>query len=163
MTIMPLLSRFFFFNDTATTEIYTLSLHDALPISGGLWSFADRQYCACGVWRARYTRNCSRRSYRARFISALEQNRSTASVVLFDRAVLADLGVCRFPRCACNLAGSSDRGGVLCRAAVPHFQLPRTMVSRHCFSRRADGCAHSLPQNMASEAAVAGDGTSRKK
>src|SRR5215475_883884 len=27
---------FFFFNDTATTEIYTLSLHDALPI---LWLF----------------------------------------------------------------------------------------------------------------------------
>src|SRR2546421_5890413 len=27
-----LLSHFFFFNDTATTEIYTLSLHDALPI-----------------------------------------------------------------------------------------------------------------------------------
>src|SRR5258705_2453529 len=28
-----MISRFFFFNDTATTEIYTLSLHDALPIS----------------------------------------------------------------------------------------------------------------------------------
>src|SRR6266536_6636448 len=28
-----LVSFFFFFNDTATTEIYTLSLHDALPIS----------------------------------------------------------------------------------------------------------------------------------
>src|SRR6266436_10355693 len=28
-----LLVFFFFFNDTATTEIYTLSLHDALPIS----------------------------------------------------------------------------------------------------------------------------------
>src|SRR5258708_24489233 len=28
------MSFFFFFNDTATTEIYTLSLHDALPISG---------------------------------------------------------------------------------------------------------------------------------
>src|SRR2546430_4524604 len=27
---------FFFFNDTATTEIYTLSLHDALPISEGV-------------------------------------------------------------------------------------------------------------------------------
>src|SRR6266496_3810873 len=27
--------NFFFFNDTATTEIYTLSLHDALPISPG--------------------------------------------------------------------------------------------------------------------------------
>src|SRR5258707_8697100 len=29
-------SFFFFFNDTATTEIYTLSLHDALPISPNL-------------------------------------------------------------------------------------------------------------------------------
>src|SRR5256885_16890330 len=28
----PAYSLFFFFNDTATTEIYTLSLHDALPI-----------------------------------------------------------------------------------------------------------------------------------
>src|SRR3712207_8107313 len=28
-----LICAFFFFNDTATTEIYTLSLHDALPIS----------------------------------------------------------------------------------------------------------------------------------
>src|SRR3989449_3855471 len=28
-----MLRTFFFFNDTATTEIYTLSLHDALPIS----------------------------------------------------------------------------------------------------------------------------------
>src|SRR2546426_2170655 len=32
---------FFFFNDTATTEIYTLSLHDALPISGRSCSVAD--------------------------------------------------------------------------------------------------------------------------
>src|SRR2546426_8804318 len=29
----PTIFFFFFFNDTATTEIYTLSLHDALPIS----------------------------------------------------------------------------------------------------------------------------------
>src|SRR3712207_7293863 len=34
---MPLL---FFFNDTATTEIYTLSLHDALPISGDVGAVA---------------------------------------------------------------------------------------------------------------------------
>src|SRR5256885_17206660 len=31
--VVCLLFFFFFFNDTATTEIYTLSLHDALPIS----------------------------------------------------------------------------------------------------------------------------------
>src|SRR5436305_10787170 len=30
--VFSLFSVFFFFNDTATTEIYTLSLHDALPI-----------------------------------------------------------------------------------------------------------------------------------
>src|SRR2546425_4990369 len=34
---------FFFFNDTATTEIYTLSLHDALPIYRGAWRSAFRQ------------------------------------------------------------------------------------------------------------------------
>src|SRR5688572_32058914 len=32
MGILTTLISFFFFNDTATTEIYTLSLHDALPI-----------------------------------------------------------------------------------------------------------------------------------
>src|SRR3712207_8792935 len=33
----------FFFNDTATTEIYTLSLHDALPICGAHQAAANRQ------------------------------------------------------------------------------------------------------------------------
>src|SRR2546430_7883003 len=32
MALSPPSNLFFFFNDTATTEIYTLSLHDALPI-----------------------------------------------------------------------------------------------------------------------------------
>src|SRR2546425_6199108 len=36
---MSTLESFFFFNDTATTEIYPLSLHDALPISQDpLWA-----------------------------------------------------------------------------------------------------------------------------
>src|SRR5258707_14978189 len=39
---------FFFFNDTATTEIYTLSLHDALPIC---WRCCDRQPSrSCSRW-----------------------------------------------------------------------------------------------------------------
>src|SRR3989449_8441229 len=37
-----LLSSLFFFNDTATTEIYTLSLHDALPISQLGHTFSPR-------------------------------------------------------------------------------------------------------------------------
>src|SRR5712664_1436354 len=35
LMLLLLVCLTFFFNDTATTEIYTLSLHDALPISAG--------------------------------------------------------------------------------------------------------------------------------
>src|SRR3989454_4840591 len=45
----------FFFNDTATTEIYTLSLHDALPISS---SPAPSRIWPC--WRSRSSRSTSR-------------------------------------------------------------------------------------------------------
>src|SRR5256885_15785664 len=41
---------FFFFNDTATTEIYTLSLHDALPICRPC---ADGRGCPGLSWRCR--------------------------------------------------------------------------------------------------------------
>src|SRR6266581_7442774 len=46
---------FFFFNDTATTEIYTLSLHDALPI---------RTWCHRTGWRRPTSTACSPRSDR---------------------------------------------------------------------------------------------------
>src|SRR2546429_4019589 len=39
---------FFFFNDTATTEIYTLSLHDALPILSS--SSVTRCFCISASW-----------------------------------------------------------------------------------------------------------------
>src|SRR2546428_8533920 len=38
--LCTILALFFFFNDTATTEIYTLSLHDALPIFTALTLYA---------------------------------------------------------------------------------------------------------------------------
>src|SRR2546422_10156658 len=46
---------FFFFNDTATTEIYTLSLHDALPISsrGRGWLRDDDRLARAAVRRPR--------------------------------------------------------------------------------------------------------------
>src|SRR5258707_7846110 len=43
---------FFFFNDTATTEIYTLSLHDALPIS------IDETYVTHGTYASEQTVAC---------------------------------------------------------------------------------------------------------
>src|SRR5574340_1824461 len=51
----PVLFSFFFFNDTATTEIYTLSLHDALPICRTGAEAESREY-------GRACRRYSRRS-----------------------------------------------------------------------------------------------------
>src|SRR2546430_7529827 len=56
---------FFFFNDTATTEIYTLSLHDALPICPG----------ACGAARRRA--RSTRRPDEARALSPSRDRKST--------------------------------------------------------------------------------------
>src|SRR2546430_9418455 len=44
---------FFFFNDTATTEIYTLSLHDALPISLGSAVLRSAEQFSVGRERSR--------------------------------------------------------------------------------------------------------------
>src|SRR3989442_2628108 len=46
---IPIISLFFFFNDTATTEIYTLSLHDALPISSESAPRELRSRATCGI------------------------------------------------------------------------------------------------------------------
>src|SRR5689334_25172124 len=51
-------SSFFFFNDTATTEIYTLSLHDALPI----YSTTPLLRSLAILWTSRSSSRCPRRS-----------------------------------------------------------------------------------------------------
>src|SRR3712207_8473537 len=50
---MLLASLLFFFNDTATTEIYTLSLHDALPISRTTPTRGETPRCSTRCARAR--------------------------------------------------------------------------------------------------------------
>src|ERR1022692_1599728 len=64
---------FFFFNDTATTEIYTLSLHDALPIWSGrrLWT---------GRWR---WRRSWRRAYTDRKSTRLNSSHLVISYAVF--------------------------------------------------------------------------------
>src|SRR2546422_4032199 len=59
----PLWFIFFFFNDTATTEIYTLSLHDALPISNATTSHhtvAGSNSIASSLWPLRMPSPSSR-------------------------------------------------------------------------------------------------------
>src|SRR3712207_8436124 len=60
-----ILSCVFFFNDTATTEIYTLSLHDALPIYELRPDGADR-----GHYGGEDRRIDHRRSHRSRLVDA---------------------------------------------------------------------------------------------
>src|SRR3712207_8989252 len=63
-TRMVCRSPLFFFNDTATTEIYTLSLHDALPISTASAGWSTRSATArWSTWMAgRYASSCPNRS-----------------------------------------------------------------------------------------------------
>src|SRR5260221_9259760 len=75
-------SRFFFFNDTATTEIYTLSLHDALPISPVTGTTSPSSRWRRWWWRATTTgRPQSRR--RDRKSTRLNSSHTVISYAVF--------------------------------------------------------------------------------
>src|SRR2546423_11018729 len=61
---------FFFFNDTATTEIYTLSLHDALPI------FFSLEYIDGGSLQRKITKDPPPAREAAQIMLALAEGRS---------------------------------------------------------------------------------------
>src|SRR2546430_9623205 len=100
---------FFFFNDTATTEIYTLSLHDALPISST---------CPCSTPRAaKYRMNrspptgdCSpRRS--EEHTSELQSQSNLVCRLLLEKKKQAG--------CAGRTAGSPPRSAAACSSPLP--------------------------------------------
>src|ERR1039457_7682363 len=66
----------FFFNDTATTEIYTLSLHDALPICRRLAPPCCPRFCRCGPSRG-YTAEAT--GFPARWLPGRTPRCSSAS------------------------------------------------------------------------------------
>src|SRR2546430_7687136 len=82
---------FFFFNDTATTEIYTLSLHDALPISirstasACFWSPVTAGSPAPSTRRSSAAATVARRSSRAtdRKSTRLNSSHSQISYAVF--------------------------------------------------------------------------------
>src|SRR5438270_11373639 len=67
----------FFFNDTATPEIYTLSLHDALPI----WLPRSRHAASSGSWRRRPV--LRRRGRQDRKSTRLNSSHSQISYAVF--------------------------------------------------------------------------------
>src|SRR3712207_9462777 len=80
---LHVLSLLFFFNDTATTEIYTLSLHDALPICRRPFLSYTR------VWHERryvWLGHCARRpraSWRDRKSTRLNSSHANISYAVF--------------------------------------------------------------------------------
>src|SRR5260221_10036540 len=71
-TLLPYSSLFFFFfNDTATTEIYPLSLHDALPISSGprRWPPSRAHCCSTSPSPAPAARSTRRSTTRSNAIT----------------------------------------------------------------------------------------------
>src|SRR2546430_17708583 len=95
----PTFVIFFFFNDTATTEIYTLSLHDALPISASpnrvgsppfrpkrrLRNCADRRFLPArpAPSSVRRRRSCARGFSRDRKSTRLNSSHSQISYAVF--------------------------------------------------------------------------------
>src|SRR2546429_6065712 len=100
MTLKFLL-MIFFFNDTATTEIYTLSLHDALPISTsgsatvrGRARFSRRSGSTCGASRDRKsTRLNSSHGYISYAVFCLKKKTATFIVPTDRELVHAAIGI----------------------------------------------------------------------
>src|SRR3712207_8663730 len=89
---------FFFFNDTATTEIYTLSLHDALPISEALHREEVRQataarrhkpgpprLCLPPQWTRRGGRHLARRDRSEEHTSELQSRQYLVCRLLLEK------------------------------------------------------------------------------
>src|SRR2546421_5635700 len=81
-----MLFLFFFFNDTATTEIYTLSLHDALPISSrtrlGTWFSRNRGGCERAA-RSKARRSTTSSRWRDRKSTRLNSSHDQISYAVF--------------------------------------------------------------------------------
>src|SRR2546429_2428892 len=95
---------FFFFNDTATTEIYTLSLHDALPISRARAPRCTPAGLACGSRMGRWLHDGDRKSTRLNsshgYISyavfCLKKKNSNTIIIVASLRVLFNARVSRY-------------------------------------------------------------------
>src|SRR2546430_8663064 len=100
-------STFFFFNDTATTEIYTLSLHDALPI----WHIRPGR-CrrrTAGRWRRDRSRSPRRRTARSEeHTSELQSQSNLVCRLLLEKKRETVSGSSSSPRITASASEGSD-------------------------------------------------------
>src|SRR2546430_15141371 len=87
---------FFFFNDTAPTEIYTLSLHDALPISassccGSWWKRTRRRTPAASETSTAYSRGlCPQPTRSEEHTSELQSQSNLVCRLLLEKKTIDD-------------------------------------------------------------------------
>src|SRR5947209_20488723 len=83
---------FFFFNDTATTEIYTLSLHDALPIFRDEYNYPKKKGIKdeCSRLLEASTMKSRRGFAIQRLMNAMRQAHADGWFIVFDTLTLAD-------------------------------------------------------------------------
>src|ERR1043166_8934232 len=138
---------FFFFNDTATTEIYPLSLHDALPISS---AGAGRSFCSSPARRSTLR---SPRSIRASSVRTRRREMPSAAAVCScdssssNRSLAQPLQLGRQPR---------DIRGGLAALLAPLGGLDLGVdvgVARHVVFERIErdgvaGRAHAVDQEV---------------
>src|SRR5574341_585969 len=98
---------FFFFNDTATTEIYTLSLHDALPISlTNRPDYGQIRGLHSQAWTSNAGSNrCSRYSSPSPTTHHWHRARPAHSVARFRAMLLRSAFVRRFPAALLHIIG----------------------------------------------------------
>src|SRR5258705_5188113 len=156
---------FFFFNDTATTEIYTLSLHDALPISrrplsrrdrGSLYRRPRDRRHLCIRRRSGALRGAGRRPC----LCLARQRQGCQSSVLCGRKISAvDLSrrtgaqAARRPPCVERAAGTGARLAVLATGFFARARRERTAVGK--LSARQQALACLLPLRGAAGASDA--------
>src|SRR6267154_117790 len=120
----PFFQLFFFFNDTATTEIYTLSLHDALPIRSA-WTFAgvDFRSASWQASRIRLSHSATIRGptmyagARAGDTGAAPGSAVSAVVAEATKSGMPTIHLCARSRNASNRFESSRRRSLLLRRA----------------------------------------------
>src|SRR5215472_627030 len=130
-------SFFFFFNDTATTEIYTLSLHDALPISlpGRGATSASRDSCeVCAAELARSEEHTSELQSLRHLVCRLLLEKKNKHFGIIGCAVGTSFAVllaeqlfvsgCRF------LVSMTSAGQILEKAPPPYFVFFFLMIRR---------------------------------
>src|SRR2546427_3661556 len=111
---------FFFFNDTATTEIYTLSLHDALPIS-------------CIRVLANSLSQSRRRTRRPTWVRWSAANAKLRNASRSERSCAATSGFCTFtatwrPSCSRSEEHTSElqsQSNLVCRLLLEKKKKPK--------------------------------------